>query len=115
MTKELGDKIQIVGDDLYVTNVKRLKRGIKEKATNAILIKLNQIGTLTETVEAMKLARANKMAAIVSHRSGETEDSFIADLAVAGNCGQIKAGAPCRSERVVKYNRLLEIEKELSQ
>jgi len=115
MTKELGDKIQIVGDDLYVTNVQRLKRGIKEKATNAILIKLNQIGTLTETVEAMKLARANKMAAIVSHRSGETEDSFIADLAVAGNCGQIKAGAPCRSERVVKYNRLLEIEKELSQ
>jgi len=113
MTKELGDRIQIVGDDLYVTNVKRLKQGIKEKATNAILIKLNQIGTLTETVEVMKLARANKMAAIVSHRSGETEDSFIADLVVASNCGQIKAGAPCRSERVAKYNRLLEIEKEM--
>lgn len=113
MTKELGEKIQIVGDDLYVTNVKRLKQGIKEKATNAILIKLNQIGTLTETVEAMKLAWQNKMAAIVSHRSGETEDSFIADLVVASNCCQIKAGAPCRSERVAKYNRLLEIEKEL--
>lgn len=115
MTKRLGDKIQIVGDDLYVTNVKRLKQGIKEKATNAILIKLNQIGTLTETVQAIKLARKNKMAVIVSHRSGETEDSFIADLAVAGNCGQIKSGAPCRSERVAKYNRLLEIEKQINE
>jgi len=114
MTKKLGGKIQIVGDDLYVTNVKRLKQGIKEKATNAILIKLNQIGTLTETVQAIKLARQNKMAVIISHRSGETEDSFIADLAVASNCGQIKTGAPCRSERIVKYNRLLEIERELS-
>ncbi|KKS80406.1 MAG: Enolase [Candidatus Beckwithbacteria bacterium GW2011_GWA2_43_10] len=113
MTEKLGNKIQIVGDDLYVTNIKRLERGIKEKATNAILIKLNQIGTLTETVQAIKLARVNKMAAVVSHRSGETEDSFIADLAVASNCGQIKAGAPCRSERVAKYNRLLEIEKEV--
>jgi len=97
-----------------VTNVKRLKQGIKEKATNAILIKLNQIGTLTETVQAIKLARQNKMAVIISHRSGETEDSFIADLAVASNCGQIKTGAPCRSERIAKYNRLLEIERELS-
>lgn len=114
MTKKLGGKIQIVGDDLYVTNVKRLKQGIKEKATNAILIKLNQIGTLTETVQAIKLARQNKMAVIISHRSGETEDSFIADLAVASNCGQIKTGAPCRSERIAKYNRLLEIERELS-
>lgn len=114
MTQKLGDKIQIVGDDLYVTNIKRLERGIKEKATNAILIKLNQIGTLTETVAAINLARENKMAAVISHRSGETEDSFIADLVVASNSGQIKTGAPCRSERVVKYNRLLEIERELT-
>lgn len=115
MTEKLGDKIQIVGDDLYVTNIKRLERGIKEKASNAILIKLNQIGTLTETVAAIDLARKNKMATVISHRSGETEDSFIADLAVASNCGQIKTGAPCRSERVAKYNRLLEIEKEIGQ
>jgi enolase len=113
MTQKLGNKIQIVGDDLYVTNIKRLQRGIKEKATNAILIKLNQIGTLTETVAAMQMAKENNMAAIVSHRSGETEDSFIADLVVAANTGQIKAGAPCRFERVAKYNRLLEIEREL--
>lgn len=114
MTQKLGNKIQIVGDDLYVTNLKRLQRGIKEKATNAILIKLNQIGTLTETIAAIQLAKENQMAAIVSHRSGETEDSFIADLVVAANSGQIKAGAPCRSERVAKYNRLLEIEREIN-
>lgn len=114
MTQKIGDKIQIVGDDLYATNVKRLERGIKEKTTNAILIKLNQIGTLSETVQAIKLAQENNLAVIVSHRSGETEDAFIADLVVAANTGQIKTGAPCRSERVAKYNRLLEIEREVS-
>lgn len=106
---------QIVGDDLYVTNVKLLQRGIEEKATNAILIKLNQIGTLTETIDAILLARKNGMASIVSHRSGETEDSFIADLVVAMGTGQIKTGAPARSERTAKYNRLLAIEREVSQ
>jgi len=113
MTKTLGRKIQVVGDDLYATNVRRLERGIKEKTSNAILIKLNQIGTLTETVAAIKMAKKAAMKTILSHRSGETEDTFIADLAVAGNIGQIKAGAPARSERVVKYNRLLEIEGEV--
>jgi len=115
MTERLGGSIQIVGDDLYVTNRKRLEQGIKEKATNAILIKLNQIGTLSETAEVMNFARSNKMAAVVSNRSGETEDDFIADLVVAAGSGQIKTGAPCRSERVVKYNRLLKIEKELGE
>lgn len=114
-TERMGDKIQVVGDDLYVTNVKRLERGIKEKTTNAILIKLNQIGSLTETVEVIKLAENNGWATVVSHRSGETEDSYIADLVVAGSTGQIKTGAPCRSERVVKYNRLLEIERSLNE
>jgi enolase len=113
MTETMGKNIQIVGDDLYVTNKKRLEQGIKEKSSNAILIKLNQIGTLTETAEVMKLAKANNMASVVSHRSGETEDDFIADLVVASNAGQIKTGAPCRTERVTKYNRLLKIEKEL--
>lgn len=115
MTERLGSKIQIVGDDLYVTNKKRLEQGIKEKASNAILVKLNQIGTLTETAEVMNLARKNNWAAVVSHRSGETEDDFIADLVVAANTGQIKTGAPARSERVAKYNRLLKIEKELGE
>lgn len=115
MTERLGGSIQIVGDDLYVTNLKRLEQGIKEKAGNAILIKLNQIGTLSETVEVMEFAKKNGWAAIVSHRSGETEDDFIADLVVAAGSGQIKTGAPCRSERVVKYNRLLKIEKELGE
>jgi len=115
MTERLGGSIQIVGDDLYVTNRKRLEQGIKEKATNAILIKLNQIGTLSETVEVMNFSRSNNVAAVVSHRSGETEDDFIADLVVAAGSGQIKTGAPCRSERVVKYNRLLKIEKELGE
>lgn len=106
-------EVQVVGDDLYVTNVKRLERGIAEKTTNSILIKLNQIGTLTETVLAINEARANGMTAVISHRSGETEDAFIADLVVAMGTGQIKTGAPARSERTAKYNRLMAIEKEL--
>lgn len=107
---EQNPNIQVVGDDLYVTNVERLKKGIEGKSTNSILIKLNQIGTLTETVNAILLARQNGMTSIVSHRSGETEDPFIADFAVAMGVGQIKTGAPARSERTVKYNRLLRIE-----
>jgi len=110
---KMGGKVQLIGDDLYVTSVKRLSRGIKEKASNSILIKLNQVGTLTETIEAIEMAQRAKWTAVVSHRSGETEDVTIADLAVAKNTGFIKAGAPCRSERVAKYNRLLEIEEEL--
>jgi enolase len=113
MTALLGDKVQIVGDDLYVTNPARLQRGIDEKAGNAILVKVNQIGTLTETRDAVELAQSKGMKAIISHRSGETEDTFIADLAVATNAGQIKTGAPARSERVAKYNQLLRIEEEL--
>ena len=107
-------KIQIVGDDLYVTNVKRLQKGIEEKSTNSILIKLNQIGTVTETIDAILLARKNNMTVIVSHRSGETEDTFIADFVVALGTGQIKTGAPSRSERTAKYNRLMRIERELA-
>ncbi|MBI4973598.1 phosphopyruvate hydratase [Candidatus Roizmanbacteria bacterium] len=106
-------KIQIVGDDLYVTNVKRLQKGIEEKSTNSILIKLNQIGTVSETIDAILLARKDNMTAIVSHRSGETEDTFIADFVVALGTGQIKTGAPSRSERTAKYNRLMRIEREL--
>lgn len=113
LTDKLGKKIQIVGDDLFVTNTQRIKKGIKNGAANAVLIKLNQIGTLTETIDAIELANKNGMAAIISHRSGETEDTTIADLAVALNAGQIKTGAPSRSERVAKYNRLLKIEDEL--
>ena len=113
MTAQLGDRVQIVGDDLYVTNPSRLQRGIDEKAGNAILVKVNQIGTLTETRDAVELAQSKGMKAIISHRSGETEDTFIADLAVATNAGQIKTGAPARSERVAKYNQLLRIEEEL--
>ncbi|UHR02419.1 phosphopyruvate hydratase [Peptoniphilus sp. GNH] len=112
MTKELGDKIQIVGDDLFVTNVKRLREGIEKKAANAILIKLNQIGTISETLETIELAKRNGYATVISHRSGETEDSTIADLAVAVNAGQIKTGAPARTDRVAKYNQLLRIEDE---
>jgi len=112
---KVGEKIQIMGDDLYVTNVKRLARGIKEKASNSILIKVNQVGTLTETIEAIEMAQQAKWTAVVSHRSGETEDVTIADLAVAKNTGFIKAGAPCRSERVAKYNRLISIEEELGE
>jgi enolase len=113
LTGKLGSKVQLVGDDLYVTNVKRLSQGIKLKASNSILIKPNQIGTLTETVAAIKMAQQAGWTAIVSHRSGETEDTTIADLAVGLNTGLIKAGAPCRSERTAKYNRLLRIEEEL--
>ncbi len=113
LTKKLGGKIQLVGDDLFVTNTKRLVKGIENQVANSILIKVNQIGTLTEAVEAIKLANKNGMTAVVSHRSGETEDTFIADLVVGLNCGQIKTGAPCRSERVAKYNQLLRIEEEL--
>ena len=109
LTGRLGNKIQLVGDDLLVTNLQRLRRGIEEKAGNAILIKPNQIGTLSETLEAVSLAQERGWGVVMSHRSGETEDPVIADLAVATGCGQIKAGAPCRSERVAKYNRLLEI------
>ena len=114
LTARVGHKVQIVGDDLFVTNVSRLKRGIEEKAANAILIKLNQIGSLTETMAAIKLAHDNGLNTVISHRSGETEDVTIADLAVAVNAGQIKTGAPARSERVAKYNRLLRIEDELA-
>ena len=113
LTKELGDKCQLVGDDLFVTNVNFLSQGIKSGCANAILIKLNQIGTLTETLEAIAMAQRHGYKAIVSHRSGETEDTFIADLAVATDCGQIKTGSLSRSERIAKYNRLLKIEEEL--
>ena len=113
LTQKLGSKIQLVGDDLYVTNVERLSKGISLKASNSILIKPNQIGTLSETIAAIKMAQAAGWTAVVSHRSGETEDTTIADLAVGLNTGQIKSGAPCRSERTAKYNRLLRIEDEL--
>jgi enolase len=115
ITAKLGSKVQLVGDDLYTTNVSRLRRGIEMKASNSILIKLNQIGTLTETILAIRMAQEAGWTAIVSHRSGETEDTTIADLAVGLNAGQIKSGAPCRSERTAKYNRLLRIEDELEQ
>ena len=115
ITAELGSRVQLVGDDLFVTNTERLAKGIEKKCANSILIKLNQIGTVSETLEAIKLAHKAGYTAIVSHRSGETEDTTIADLAVALNCGQIKTGAPCRSERVAKYNQLLRIEEELGE
>ncbi len=115
LTEALGDRVQLVGDDLFVTNTKRLKKGIRLHAGNAILIKVNQIGTLTESMEAIETARKAGYRTVISHRSGETEDALIADLSVAVNAGQIKTGAPCRSERVAKYNRLLKIEEELSQ
>ncbi|NOT30495.1 MAG: phosphopyruvate hydratase [Planctomycetes bacterium] len=113
LTQRLGDELQLVGDDLFVTNVERLKLGIERGVGNAILIKVNQIGTLTETLDAIALAHRHGYRAVISHRSGETEDTTIADLAVATNAGQIKTGAPCRSDRVAKYNRLLRIEEEL--
>ncbi len=113
LTERTGDRLQLVGDDLFVTNVERLRRGIAEGIGNAILVKVNQIGTLTETLDAIELARTSGYAAVISHRSGETEDSTIADLAVATNAGQIKTGAPSRSDRVAKYNQLLRIEEEL--
>ncbi|MBQ5789334.1 MAG: phosphopyruvate hydratase, partial [Thermoguttaceae bacterium] len=113
LTERLGDKIQLIGDDLFTTNVRRLQRGIDENAANAILVKPNQIGTVSETLDAVEMARRNGYAAVVSHRSGETEDASVADLAVATNCGQIKIGSVVRGERVAKYNQLLRIEEEL--
>jgi enolase len=113
LTEELGDRIQLVGDDLFVTNTERLQRGIDEGCANSILIKVNQIGTVTETLEAIELARRNGYTAIISHRSGETEDTFIADLAVATGVGQIKTGSASRTDRIAKYNQLLRIEEEL--
>ena len=113
MTERLGKKVQIVGDDLFVTNIERLEKGIKEKAANSILIKLNQIGTVTETIKAIKMAHDAGLTAVVSHRSGETEDTTIADFVVGLGTGQIKTGSLCRSERVAKYNQLLRIEEEL--
>lgn len=113
LTKALGEKIQLVGDDLFVTNTKRLDAGIKLRTANAILVKVNQIGTVSEAMEAIEMAHKNGYKAVISHRSGETEDTFIADLAVAVNAGQIKTGAPCRSDRIAKYNQLLRIEEEL--
>jgi enolase len=115
LTDAVGDKVQLVGDDLFVTNVKRLKQGIDQGVANSILIKVNQIGTLTETLDAIDLARQAGYSAVISHRSGETEDTTIADLVVATGAGMIKTGAPARSERVAKYNRLLRIEAELGE
>lgn len=115
ITQKLGQKVQLVGDDLYVTNIERISKGIAEKASNSVLIKLNQIGTLSETRSAIDMARKEGWTAVVSHRSGETEDTTISDLCVGLNTGQIKTGAPCRSERVAKYNRLLRIEEELGE
>ena len=113
LTDRIGDRIQLVGDDLFVTNPERLRRGIELGVANAILVKVNQIGTLTETLEAVRVAHEAGYTAVMSHRSGETEDVTIADLAVATGCGQIKTGAPSRSDRVAKYNQLLRIEEEL--
>lgn len=115
MNEKMGDRTILIGDDLLVTNVKRLKQAIKEKACNAVLIKVNQIGTLTETIECVKLAKKNKMKVVVSHRSGETSDDFISDLAVAVGADFMKSGAPCRGERIAKYNRLLRIEEKINQ
>jgi enolase len=113
MTKKIGGKVQLVGDDVFVTNPKIFKKGIAEKIGNAILIKVNQIGSLSETIEAINIAKKNKYRAIVSHRSGETEDTTIAHLAVASGCGQIKTGSLSRTDRICKYNELLRIEEEL--
>lgn len=115
ITAELGKRVQLVGDDLFVTNTRRLSKGIDNGCGNSILIKVNQIGSVSEALDAIKLAHRAGYTAIASHRSGETEDTTISDLAVAMNCGQIKTGAPCRSERVAKYNRLLRIEEELGE
>lgn len=115
LTEEANDRVQLVGDDLFVTNIERLQRGMEEKAANSILIKLNQIGTLSETIAAVEMAKKAGWTTVISHRSGESEDTTIADLAVALNAGQIKSGAPCRSERVAKYNQLLRIEEELEE
>jgi enolase len=112
-TERLGNRVQLVGDDIFVTSAERLRRGIETGAANSILIKVNQIGTLSETLDAVRLAQASAYTAVMSHRSGETEDTTIADLAVATGCGQIKTGAPSRTDRVAKYNQLLRIEEEL--
>ena len=114
LTERIGDRVQLVGDDLFVTNSKRLAKGIELGCAHAILIKVNQIGSLTETLEAIEMAKQAGYACVMSHRSGETEDTTIADLSVALNTGQIKTGAPCRSDRVAKYNQLLRIEEELA-
>jgi len=113
LTARLGEKVQVVGDDLFVTNPEKLQRGIETKAANALLVKVNQIGSLTETMDAVELAHRNGFHCMVSHRSGETEDTTIADLVVALGCGQIKSGAPARTERVAKYNQLVRIEEDL--
>jgi enolase len=113
LTKRIGARVQLVGDDLFVTNVERVRNGLQRRAANAVLIKVNQIGTLSETIATVQLAQRNAWRTVMSHRSGETEDTTIADLAVALSCGQIKTGAPCRTDRVAKYNRLLRIEEEL--
>ena len=113
LSQELATKVQLVGDDLFVTNTQRLKEGIKNNVGNSILVKLNQIGTVSETIEVVKLAKVNDYSVVISHRSGETEDTFIADLAVALNAGQIKTGSASRTDRVAKYNRLLRIEEHL--
>ena len=115
LTRELGGRIQLVGDDLFVTNTERLERGISQGIANSILVKVNQIGSLTETLEAVEMATRASYSSVMSHRSGETEDATIADLAVATNCGQIKTGAPARSDRVAKYNQLLRIEESLGE
>jgi enolase len=115
LTRELGGKVQLVGDDLFVTNVERLREGIAKGVGNSILVKVNQIGTLTETLDAIELARRNKYTTIISHRSGETEDTTIADIAVATNAGQIKTGSASRTDRVAKYNQLLRIEEDLKE
>ena len=112
-TERLGKKVQLVGDDLFVTNTERLERGIEAGVANSILIKVNQIGTITETLDAIEMAKRAGYTAVISHRSGETEDTTLADVAVAMNAGQIKTGAPCRTDRVAKYNRLLNIEHQL--
>ena len=114
-TRELGSRVQLVGDDLFVTNSARLAMGIERKVGNSVLVKVNQIGSLTETLETVELASRHRYTSVMSHRSGETEDSTIADLAVATNCGQIKTGAPARSDRVAKYNQLLRIEEQLGE
>jgi enolase len=113
LTRRLGDRVQLVGDDIFVTNPKFVRRGLDERTANSVLVKVNQIGTLSETLETVDMAMRNKWTAVMSHRSGETEDSTIADIAVATNCGQIKTGAPCRSDRNAKYNQLLRIAEEL--
>jgi enolase len=115
LTERLGDRVQLVGDDLFVTNVHRLRRGINDAAGNSILIKVNQIGTVSETLSAIELARSAGFSSVISHRSGETEDTSIADIAVGTQAGQIKTGAPARGERVAKYNQLLRIEEELGE